>query len=122
MQTTQPTDTATATGTADERDNSAILGDFEQLWMEVLGVDTIEDDDDFFDLGGHSLSALRLSTLIREELDVLVLFVDIAEHPLYADLREFVRRAPEEPKEKVYQVFNRPDGEGDEAVSPESGH
>lgn len=44
------------------------VAEFEELWMEVLGVDTVDDDDDFFDLGGHSLSALRLSTLIRQEL------------------------------------------------------
>lgn len=68
--------------------------EFEQLWMEVLGVDEVEDEDDFFDLGGHSLSALRLSTLIRQELDLAVMFGHVLENPRYADLLAVARDAP----------------------------
>jgi amino acid adenylation domain-containing protein/FkbM family methyltransferase len=38
------------------------------LWRQVLGVDEVHLDDDFFDLGGHSLSAVRLGALLRREL------------------------------------------------------
>ncbi|SDI17251.1 arthrofactin-type cyclic lipopeptide synthetase C [Actinokineospora alba] len=67
---------------------------FEQLWMEVLGVDSVEDHDDFFDFGGHSLSALRLSTLIRQELNLAVMFGHVLENPVFADLREIARQSP----------------------------
>ncbi|MGK5519623.1 phosphopantetheine-binding protein [Micromonospora sp. URMC 107] len=70
------------------------VGEFEQLWMEVLGVDTIDDDDDFFDLGGHSLSALRLSTLIRQELNLAVMFGHVLENPRFADLRDVAGQVP----------------------------
>jgi hypothetical protein len=69
-------------------------GEFEQLWKEVLGVDEVDEYDDFFDLGGHSLSALRLSTLIRQELNRAVMFGHVLENPRYADLLELARHLP----------------------------
>ncbi|WP_229405887.1 phosphopantetheine-binding protein [Micromonospora sp. NBRC 110038] len=68
-------------------DDRTWVAEFEELWKEVLGVDTVDDDDDFFDLGGHSLSALRLSTLIRQELNLAVMFGHVLENPRFADLR-----------------------------------
>ncbi|KOV32506.1 hypothetical protein ADK60_13800 [Streptomyces sp. XY431] len=62
------------------------VAEFEQLWMEVLGVDEVHEHDDFFDLGGHSLSALRLSTLIRQELNRPVDLADVLHNPRYGDL------------------------------------
>ncbi|MGC4815574.1 phosphopantetheine-binding protein [Micromonospora sp. DT228] len=70
------------------------VAEFEELWMEVLGVDTVDDDDDFFDLGGHSLSALRLSTLIRQELNLAVMFGHVLENPRLADLRTVAGDVP----------------------------
>ncbi|MCX4390811.1 phosphopantetheine-binding protein [Micromonospora peucetia] len=75
-------------------DDRTWVGEFEQLWMEVLGVDTVDDDDDFFDLGGHSLSALRLSTLIRQELNLAVMFGHVLENPRFADLRDVAGQVP----------------------------
>jgi amino acid adenylation domain-containing protein len=40
------------------------------IWREVLGVEEIRVDDNFFRLGGHSLSAIRLLSRIRSELEV----------------------------------------------------
>ena len=40
------------------------------LWREVLGLERVGRDDDFFDLGGHSLLLVRLQTRLRERLDV----------------------------------------------------
>ncbi|MFD8447445.1 amino acid adenylation domain-containing protein [Streptomyces globisporus] len=36
------------------------------IWCDVLGVETIGPDDDFWDLGGNSLYAIRIGTLARE--------------------------------------------------------
>jgi acyl carrier protein len=38
------------------------------VWSEVLEVDRIEPSDDFFDLGGHSLTAMQVSARLRERL------------------------------------------------------
>ncbi|MGW6919495.1 amino acid adenylation domain-containing protein [Kitasatospora sp. NPDC054939] len=42
------------------------------VWTEVLGAEGIADDADFFDLGGHSLSAMQVATRLRARLDVKV--------------------------------------------------
>uniref|UniRef100_UPI000BF22245 amino acid adenylation domain-containing protein n=1 Tax=Streptomyces sp. st115 TaxID=1828047 RepID=UPI000BF22245 len=36
------------------------------IWCDVLGVDAVGPDDDFWDLGGNSLYAIRIGTLARE--------------------------------------------------------
>lgn len=48
------------------------------LFADVLGIPQIGVDDNFFDRGGHSLSAIRLAGMIEStlgrEIDVLTLF------------------------------------------------
>ncbi|MGK5533234.1 phosphopantetheine-binding protein, partial [Streptomyces sp. URMC 129] len=36
-----------------------------EIWQEILGVDRVGVDDDFFALGGHSLAAVQIGTRIR---------------------------------------------------------
>ncbi|MER5435277.1 non-ribosomal peptide synthetase [Streptomyces sp. NPDC002588] len=42
------------------------------VWSEVLGVTSIAESDDFFDLGGHSLSAMQVATRLRTRLGIKV--------------------------------------------------
>jgi amino acid adenylation domain-containing protein len=43
-----------------------------EIWCELLGLDEVGSDDDFFDLGGNSLAGLRMFARIRREFDVLL--------------------------------------------------
>jgi len=36
-----------------------------RAWCEVLGIDHVEDDDDFYALGGDSLGAVRICRKLR---------------------------------------------------------
>jgi len=40
------------------------------IWREILGPSTLEPNSNFFDLGGNSLSAVRLSVRVRGDFDV----------------------------------------------------
>jgi nonribosomal peptide synthetase DhbF len=85
-----------------EQQDQAWVAEFEQLWMEVLGVDEVDEQDDFFDLGGHSLSALRLSTLIRQDLNRAVQLEHVLGNPRYGDLLAIAGKVPpDRPAEAV---------------------
>ncbi|MFI1443791.1 condensation domain-containing protein [Streptomyces fructofermentans] len=51
-----------------------------RIWAELLGVERVGAYDNFFDLGGQSLTAVRLAARLREEFGA-----DIAVRDLYAD-------------------------------------
>ncbi|WP_225821722.1 non-ribosomal peptide synthetase [Streptomyces naphthomycinicus] len=57
-----------------------------ELWSQVLGLDGIGVLDGFFDLGGDSLSALRLLTRAQEELGLDVTLPELMRAPSVASL------------------------------------
>lgn len=70
------------------------------IWRELLGVDELRDDDDFFDRGGHSLLTLQLIQRIEERLGRALTMRDVFERPVFSaqvDLlhRLAPQRAPE---------------------------
>ncbi|MEV5551376.1 amino acid adenylation domain-containing protein [Streptomyces sp. NPDC052309] len=72
------------------------------VWRDVLGVETVGVEDNFFDLGGDSLRAVALVGALRgSEYDVTVR--DVFEHRTPAELVAFVtgRPAPATPRQPV---------------------
>jgi amino acid adenylation domain-containing protein len=57
-----------------------------QLFAQVLGVDSVQREDDFFLLGGHSLSATRLVARVRQAFDVDLSLVTFFSAPTVAAL------------------------------------
>lgn len=63
-----------------------------QIWESVLGVRTIGVHDDFFDLGGDSLSAVAMLTEVERTLGCSIPAPVLLEHPTIERLADSVRR------------------------------
>jgi amino acid adenylation domain-containing protein len=62
------------------------------IWSQVLGVEGVGVHDNFFDLGGHSLSVTRVVSRIRAEFDVDLPMHAVFESPDVAALAAVVER------------------------------
>lgn len=60
--------------------------DLAAIWQESLGVERIGIQENFFDIGGHSLSAMRVVARIRREFDLEVSVSCIFESPTIESL------------------------------------
>lgn len=66
------------------------------LWSEVLGLQWVGLDEDFFDVGGHSLMAVRLAAMVEQKFGVRVGVASVLEWRTVRQLAAEVdrRRAP----------------------------
>jgi arthrofactin-type cyclic lipopeptide synthetase C len=60
-------------------------------WSEILEVSSIGIEDDFFDLGGHSLKATRARFRLERDLGVALTLVDLFRHSTVSALADRVR-------------------------------
>ena len=84
------------------------------LWSSLLGTDRIGINDDFFDLGGHSLIAVRLFSKIRAAHGVEISLATLFEAPTVASVASILRRKLGLPPVSAPSVSG--DGMSDEAV------
>ena len=75
----------------DQVDLDALTRRVIEIWSSVLGVDGIEPDSHLLDLGGTSLSAVRIRSRVRVELGRDVDLMDFLEHPTPAEFAAIVQ-------------------------------
>jgi amino acid adenylation domain-containing protein len=56
------------------------------MWMEVLHVDTVRPDDNFFDVGGHSLAAMKVLARVRHAFRIDLPITALMTAPTFATL------------------------------------
>ena len=61
-----------------------------QIWGEVLGYDEINITDNYYDLGGDSIHAIKINNLLEKQLKIHVTIVDLFNHLTVAGLAEFL--------------------------------
>lgn len=57
-------------------------------WKDVLELEAVGVDDNFFDIGGHSLLIVRLHSRVRESLGNDLSIIDLFQHPTIASLAQ----------------------------------
>ena len=57
-----------------------------EIWQELLGAEQVGINDNFFDLGGHSLKALTLVTRIHKQLDIQIPLFEVFRTPILHQL------------------------------------
>lgn len=57
-----------------------------EIWKEVLGIENIGINQNFFEIGGDSLTAINLSSKIYSKFSVQISVKDILENPIIEDL------------------------------------
>lgn len=71
----------------------SVLEQVRAIWQDVLRIDRVEDDDDLFDLGGHSLTITQIIAQVHQRLGVELDLDTFFETPTLAGLVQEVRTA-----------------------------
>jgi thioesterase domain-containing protein/acyl carrier protein len=82
----EPIDVEPTIGSADSLERALAA-----MWGDLLGLDDVAPDDDFFDLGGHSLIAIRLMTRIHSDLGIRLQLATVFDAPTIATLSARLR-------------------------------
>ena len=89
-----------------------------RIWAEVLGLDRVGMDDNFFDLGGHSLQANLLLSRVRDAFQVSLPLQTMFESTTVAVLAELLVEHESQPgrTEKIARLIQRIKGSSREEL------
>jgi hypothetical protein len=78
---------------------AAPAGEIERMlatvWQELLGRERVGIDDNFFDLGGHSLLVVRMHRVLQQKLDRPIALTDLYRFPTIRSFAVFLSPANE---------------------------
>lgn len=66
------------------------------IWSEILEFEEFSREDNFFDLGGHSLLMIKIKERINQDLNVAVEMIDLFKYPTLNGLAQFLKRQQED--------------------------
>ena len=85
-----------------------------KIWQELLRLDAVGIDDNFFDLGGHSLLLVRLANRLKENFHKEISVMNLFEHPTIRKQVNLIRDSEESEADskKEKQSASETDKEG----------
>jgi acyl transferase domain-containing protein/acyl carrier protein len=84
-----------------------------EIWRQMLGVDAIDADDNFFDLGGNSLIALQLVARLNRAFGAQLPVVTIFEAPTINTLAALLRPPQAQPRTAPTRLLDAANAGGD---------
>ena len=79
-----------------------------RIWRQVLKIEDLNVDSNFFDLGGHSLLLARLQMILKREFNVQLTAAEVFRHPTIGTLAAWLDRVQLEGKKVARQGAHRP--------------
>jgi len=67
-----------------------------EIWQDLLGLSSVGRFDNFFGMGGHSLLAVRMISIVRDRLNVEIPLRDLFSNPLLSDFAKIMDKGGEE--------------------------
>ncbi|WP_429385033.1 amino acid adenylation domain-containing protein, partial [Mucilaginibacter sp. UYCu711] len=80
-----------------------------KIWQDLLKIARVGINDDFFEIGGHSLLAMRLVSVIRKQMKAEIKINDIFENPTIADQAQLLGHRHTKPAFSSITVQKRPE-------------
>ncbi|MHB8065926.1 MAG: amino acid adenylation domain-containing protein, partial [Ruminiclostridium sp.] len=78
-----------------------------EIWKETLGIKRVGINDNFFDVGGHSLKAALLVSKIYKEFNVEIPLREVFNNPVIKELAEYIKSSGESTFSPVIPVEKR---------------
>ncbi|ESZ19950.1 hypothetical protein X734_31850 [Mesorhizobium sp. L2C084A000] len=74
-----------------------------EIWKGVLKLDSVGVEDNFFDVGGHSLAIVQVQARIHDRLGIVCKILDLFEHPTIRTLAEHLAAISRAPRPAQYR-------------------
>jgi thioesterase domain-containing protein/acyl carrier protein len=94
-------------GAATKVSGSQSEQDMMRIWRQLLKIEELDVDSNFFDLGGHSLLLARLQMLLKREFNVQLTAAEVFRRPTIGTLAAWLEQAQLEAKEVAAKGLGR---------------
>ncbi|HEY9692726.1 MAG TPA: amino acid adenylation domain-containing protein [Oculatellaceae cyanobacterium] len=77
-----------------------------KIWQQVLQIERVGINDNFFDLGGHSLLIVQVQSKLQEVLNNKISIVDLFKYPTISTLAQYLNKQPSD-EAPIPQISDR---------------
>lgn len=88
------------------RPKSDIEKKLAELWQDILGINNVGIQDDFFALGGDSLLLIQFHTKLKEKFETDIAVVDLYKYNTVASLADYLKNDNKEELQPVFEEVN----------------